>query len=132
MVDVRNLDVDEERLIRTTDVEITRYGEGWDAAPVIDAIERLASRVDHLYLHIDSDILDASLQPNHTTAEPNGPGLEPVRAAIDAAAATGKVRAFAVVSVNPEGAEGEISLQSGKEMILAGVAAINRAREVAV
>lgn len=132
MVDVRNLDPDEERLIRTTDVEIARYGEGWDPAPVIDAIERLASRVDHLYLHIDSDILDASLQPNHTTAEPNGPALEPVRAAIDAAAATGKVQAFAVVSVNPKGTEGEISLESGKKMILAGVAAINRAHEVAV
>jgi arginase len=132
MVDVRNLDPEEEVLIRSTDVEIVRFGDGWDPSPVTAAIERLAARVDHLYLHIDSDILDASLQPNHTTAEPNGPGLEPVGAAIEAAVATGKVRAFAVVSVNPEGEEGRISLASGKEMIVTGIAALNRAAGAAV
>ena len=124
MVDVRNLDPDEETLIRATDVEITRFGPEFDPAPVIDAVKRLAARVDHLYLHIDSDILDASLQPNHTTAEPDGPGLVPVLQVIDAAADTGKVRAFAVVSVNPEGSDGAISLASGRAMILEGVAAL--------
>lgn len=124
MVDVRNLDPEEETLIRATDVEITRFGPEFDPAPVIDAVKRLAARVDHLYLHIDSDILDASLQPNHTTAEPDGPGLVPVLQVIDAAADTGKVRAFAVVSVNPEGSDGAISLASGRAMILEGVAAL--------
>ena len=126
MVDVRNLDPDEETLIRATDVEIARFGDGFDPAPVIAAVDRLAGEIDHLYLHIDSDILDASLQPNHTTAEPNGPGLDPVFAVIEAAVATGKVRAFGVVSVNPEGAAGAISLASGKAMILAGIAALGR------
>ena len=132
MVDVRNLDPDEEVLIRATDVEIARFGNGFDAAPVVDAVERLARRVDHLYLHIDSDILDASLQPNHTTAELDGPGLAPVRAVIEAAASTGKVHAFAVVSINPEGSEGEIALSSGEQMINHGVEAISRARSTAV
>jgi arginase len=132
MIDVRNLDAEEEVLIRSTDVEIARFGDDWDTAPVTQAIQRLADRVDHLYLHIDSDILDSSLQPNHTTAEPNGPALEPVRTAIEAAVATGKVRAFAVVSVNPDGDEGAISLASGKEMILAGISALSRAASTAV
>ncbi len=124
MVDVRNLDPDEEVLLRATDVEIARFGEEFDPRPVTDAVRRLARRVDHLYVHIDSDILDASLQPNHTTAEPNGPDL--------AAAATGKVRAFAVVSVNPEGPDGAVSLSSGKAMLLDGAAALIHARGSAV
>ena len=132
MVDVRNLDPDEEVLIRSTDVEIARFGADFDAMPVIDAVNRLAERVDHLYLHIESDILDASLQPNHTTAEPNGPGLDPVRRVIESAAESGKVRAFGVVSVNPEGPEGEISLETARTMILDGITALGRRSSAAV
>jgi arginase len=132
MVDVRNLDPEEEQLVRATDVTVARFADGFDPAPVIEAIAQLAARVDHLYLHIDSDILDASLQPNHTTAEPNGPGLEPVYAVIDAAVETGKVRAFAVVSVNPDGSEGDISLASGRAMITRGVSALIRQELIAV
>lgn len=121
MVDVRNLDPDEETLIAATDVEIARFGPEFDPTPVTEAIERLAGRIDHLYVHVDADILDASLQPNHTTPEPGGPGLEPVLTALEAAFATGKVRAFGVVSVNPDGPGGAISLASGRRLITGGM-----------
>jgi arginase len=118
MVDVRNLDPAEERLIRATDVEVARFGEGFDPAPVQAAIDRLATNCDHIYVH-----LDASLQPNHPTVEPNGPLIEPVAAVLRHAFATGKARAFAVVSVNAEGPEGEISLASGSQVLVEGVRA---------
>lgn len=122
MVDVRNLDKEESELIAATDVTVAKYGAAGETDRVATAIQRLADRVDHLYLHVDADILDASLQPNHPTAEPNGPDLKTVRTTLRIAFATGKVRAFAVVSVNPTGAEGAVAMESGTRLILDGVA----------
>jgi arginase family enzyme len=87
----------------------------------VTAIQGLADRLDHLYLHVDSDILDERFQPNHPTAEPDGPDVETVSAAIRAAMATGKVRAYGVVSVNPEEPGGATSLASTSAMIVEGV-----------
>jgi arginase len=123
MVDVRNLDDREEVLIRSTDVTIARFGENFDTAPIEAAIDRLAADCDLIYVHVDADILDASLQPNHPTAEPNGPDLDTVIRVLDYAFATGKASGFGVVSVNPTGAEGAISLASGTEMVIAGTKA---------
>jgi arginase len=121
MVDVRNLDPAEEALIRATDVEIARFGPEFAIGPVTAAIDRLASEVDHLYLHVDADILDGTLQPNHPTAEPGGPGLEPVQQVLAHAFETRKIRAFGVVSVNPTGPEGPISLANGTTLLVEGV-----------
>jgi arginase len=121
-VDVRNLDPEEADLIHATDATIARFGSDGSIEDIRAAVECLAGQVDHMYLHIDSDVLDSSLQPNHPTAEPNGPDVATVNAAIDAVVATGKVRAFGVVSINPNGPEGEISLASGSEMIRHGLA----------
>ena len=121
MVDVRNLDPEEERLIRSTDVEIVGFGPGEETSAIAAAIQRLSDQVDYIDLHIDSDILDVRFQPNHSTGEPDGPGIEAVIEVIDTAFATGKVVSFAVVSVNPEGPEGAISLESGSAMLAAGL-----------
>jgi arginase len=123
MVDVRNLDEAEEALIRATDIEIARFGEDFDPGSICEAIDRLAARCDQLYVHVDADILDAALQPNHPTVEPDGPGVEAVVGVLGHAFGTGKVCAFALVSVNPDGAEGEISLASGAEVLSRGVRA---------
>lgn len=121
MVDVRNLDPAEETLIRATDVEIARFGPDFDIEPVTNAIDRLASEIDVLYVHVDADILDASLQPNHPTAEPNGPDLGTVQRVVAHAFSTGKSGAFGVVSVNPTGPDGPISVASGTAVLVAGV-----------
>ena len=126
MVDVRNLDDREEQLIRATDVDVVRFGDGFDPAPVNAAIDRLAATVDVIYVHIDADILDATLQPNHPTVEPNGPGVEPVLAVIGHALATGKVQALALVSINVDGEEGKVSLASGKELLTGALAQWNK------
>lgn len=121
MIDVRNLDDREETLIRATDVTIARFGPNGEPDAIDAAIDALAARVDYLYLHIDSDILDASLQPNHPTAEPGGPDGPTVDRLIERIMGTGKVVAFAVVSIDPTGSGGAISLASGTQMMRTGL-----------
>jgi arginase len=123
MVDVRNLDPEETVLIDATAVTVAQLVEGKPGPTAEAAIAALAERVEHLYVHVDADVLDARFQPNHPTVEPDGPDLERTLAAIGAAMATGKVRAYAVVSVNPDGPAGATSLDSGLAMLTEGVAA---------
>ena len=119
MVDVRNLDPPEEQLIRATDVTVVPVeGNAFE-----QAISDLAERCDLIYFHIDSDILDESLVPNHATKEPNGPDMVQVGAAIEMVMATGKVAAFAVVSVFGTGAGSEVAIASGVELVQRGLAA---------
>jgi arginase len=118
MVDVRNLDEPEEQLIRSTDVEIARFGREFDPGPVLDAIDRLVSEVDLLYVHVDADILDESLQPNHPTAEPGGPDVQAVISVLERAMTSGKLAAFALVSVNASGEGSETSLASGADVLV--------------
>jgi arginase len=118
MVDVRNLDAAEEVLIRSTDVEIARYGEDWDRKPVFAAIDRMAASVDRLYVHVDSDILDSALQPNHPTAEPDGPDVAAVVDVIRHAISVSHLCAFALVSINAEGDGAATALASGAEVLI--------------
>ena len=121
MIDVRNLDDREETLIRSTDVTIARFGDNGESDEIVAAIDALAAKVDYLYLHIDSDILDEAFQPNHPTAEPNGPDDKTVDALIEHVMSTGKVVALAVVSINPQEPGGAISLASGQQMMRTGL-----------
>jgi arginase len=123
MVDLRNLDAAEEQLIRATDVVIAAPAPGCPGEDLQQSVAVLADRCDMLYLHIDSDILDASFVPNHGTREPKGPDMEQVRAAIETVMATGKVVAFAVVSVYSKGEGSEVSVASGIELIRGGLEA---------
>ncbi|MEM7331612.1 MAG: arginase family protein, partial [Chloroflexota bacterium] len=127
MVDVRHLDVPEEQLIRATDVQIARVADGFMGDLDLEtAVNDLATRCDYLYFHIDSDILDERYVPNHGTKEPNGPDMAQVQAAIETVMATGKVAAFAVVSVYGEGDGYEIAQQSGIDLIGYGLEAWKR------
>jgi arginase len=117
LVDVRNLDPPEEQLIRATETAIV------DLNNFAGPLAALATTCDLLYLHVDSDILDAALVPNHATREPHGPGLTDVSVAIEAVMTTGKVGAFAVVSVYGAGPGSAISVASGTALIRAGLEA---------
>ena len=122
-VDARNLDPAEAVLIGATDATVAQLVDGKPGPAAEDAIATLAARVDHLYLHVDADVLDRAFQPNHPTAVPDGPDLARTLTAIRTTMATGKVRAFGVVSVNPTGPEGKTSLASGLALLREGVAA---------
>jgi arginase len=131
MVDVRNLDKPEEQLIRATDVTIAAAAPGFPGDDLAEAVRSLADRCDIIYLHIDSDILDERYVPNHGTREPNGPDMPQVLAAIDTVMATGKVAAFAVVSVYAAGEGGITSVMSGIELIRGGLESWKRHGTVA-
>lgn len=123
MVDVRNLDPAEEQLARAVGIPIAAPASGFPGEDLTTSVKQLADRCDLIYLHIDSDILDASLVPNHGTVEPDGPDMVQVQQAIDIVMATGKVAALAVVSVYGAGDGAEISQASGVELIRGGLTA---------
>lgn len=128
MVDVRNLDPPEEQLIRATDVAIAAPAPGFPGQDLQEAVQDLAARCDYLYLHIDSDILDVRYVPNHRTPEPNGPSMEQVLAAIDTVMATGKVAAYAIVSIWTDGEGGKTALDSGLQLLHGGLESWQRHR----
>jgi arginase len=113
MVDVRNLDPDEERLINATDVTVVPV----EGEQLPEAVNRLAANVDIIYLHIDLDILDESLVPTHRTKEPNGPDVVTTLAAMKTVIDTGKVEAIGMVSVYPNGPGGEIAVQAATDLL---------------
>jgi arginase len=126
MVDVRNLDPVEEQLIRATDITIAAPAPGFLGKDLETSVFGLAAYCDMLYLHVDADILDESYVPNHGTREPNGANMEQVLAAIDVVMSTGKVVAFALVSIYGEGEGSETSVASGIELIGGGLQAWRR------
>lgn len=126
LVGPRNLDSEEERLIRSTDVVIAAPARGFPGADLAQSIARLADRCDLLYLHIDADILDHSFVPNHRTGEPAGPDMGQVQAAIDTVMATGKVAALALVSVYGAGEGSAVSVASGIALLRAGLVSWQR------
>ena len=123
MVDVRNLDPPEAQLIAATDITIAAAADGFPGEALGAAVAELAGHVDYIYLHIDSDILDEAFVPNHGTVEPDGPDMAQVLAAVDTVMATGKVVAYAVVSVYGEGQGSDVSIASGIELIRGGLKA---------
>jgi arginase len=115
MVDVRNLDPKERTLIEATDVTVVPCAD----APLASAMQRLAAACDYIYLHIDEDILDIRYVPNHMTAEPNGPDMATVQAAISTVhrIAGDKLVAQALVSVMNTGDGAATSVASGVELL---------------
>ncbi|MBU0595627.1 arginase family protein [Candidatus Bipolaricaulota bacterium] len=121
-VDVRNLDPPEEDLIWATDASVAAVAPGFPGEDLAGAVARLDATCDAIALHIDADILDASLVPSHGTKEPNGPDLEETAAAIETVMATGKVVTLALVSIYNRGDEGRLSMASGIELLRRGLA----------
>ena len=126
LVDVRNLDPAEETLIAATDLTVAAPAPGYPGQDLGPAVARLADRVDLIYLHIDADVLDGPLMPNHPNSEPDGPSLAQTLAAVECVMATGKVAAFAVVSVYFEGRSDETDLASGVALVRGGLNAWRR------
>lgn len=122
----RNLDAPEEVLLHATDVVMAAPAPGFPGADLAQAVADLSARVDLIYLHIDADILDASLQPNHRTGEQRGPDLAQTLDAVETVMATGKVAAYAIVSVFGRGEGREISVASGSALLRGGLEAWRR------
>ncbi len=126
MVDVRNLDPDEDQLVRATDVVVAAPAAGYPGVDLAEAAAALADRCDVIYLHVDADILDERYVPNHRTKEPNGPTMAETLAAVDTVMATGKVAVFALVSVWRDGEGGSVAIASGQELLRGSLVAWER------
>lgn len=122
--DARNLDPLERDMLQKSRVAHLNTKELCDPDIFAAAVRRIGDQVDVIYLHIDADILDGKYVPDHKTIEYNGPEMKDVKRAIDDVMNTGKVEAFAVVSVYfPNDKAGkEISAQSGLELVKQGLA----------
>ena len=123
LVDMRNLDPAERALIQATDATVAAVAPRFPGADLAQAVEKLAAKVDLIYLHVDSDVLDGPLVPNHGTREEGGPTLAETLAALEAVFACAKVAAYAVVSVYGHGQGHEIAQASGMALIRGGLAA---------
>jgi arginase len=113
MVDVRRQSPDEANLIRASDITVVPV-----AGPEMEAaIDRLASENDFIYVHIDLDVLDETLVPSHLSRTPNGPDVDQTLIAVRKALDSGKVDAFALVSVYSLEPRGDESLASATELL---------------
>jgi arginase len=108
MVDVRSLGEQEAVVVEASDITVV----GIDSPELGPAVDRLADENDLLYVHIDLDILDRDLIPAHMAQAPDGPSVEQTVAALERIFATGKVDAFALVSLYAFLPEGDKSVEA--------------------
>jgi arginase len=113
MVDVRRLSGSERTIVEASDIVVVAI----DSPELAPAIERLAADTDLLYVHIDLDVLDPALVPAHFAREPGGPSVEQVLAALEPMFGTGRVGAFALVSLYAVAPGGEKSVAAATAIL---------------
>jgi arginase len=103
-VGARDLDIEEERMLRESDVTLVTPGD-LSAADVEKAVETalldLRKRIGRIYLHIDIDVLDlGEVMPNHL-AVPGGLSIQTVQASIRMARELFEVCGCCLASYDP-------------------------------
>lgn len=115
---VRDLDAQEETLLRSTSAKIVTANALRSTETLRPAMETLAAKCDLLSVHVDLDVLDPHLVPSATTPSEHGLSLAEARATIGAALGTGKAACLSFTSLNPGGGErGRRSVQSAVSLI---------------
>jgi arginase len=115
---VRELDEQEESLLRSTSVHLVTAKELSEHDRFEDEIDRLATKCSLLVLHVDLDVLDPHLIPS--SISPSAGGLEVAGAAavMKQTLATNKVAVVNIASLNPGAAQrGQQSIQSTVSLI---------------
>jgi arginase len=115
---VRELDQQEETLLRSTDVSVITA----DQLKTTDSLQRAVARLNEhcslFFLLIDLDVLDPHLIPSATTPSAGGLSIEEAAATIKTILVTGKVAAVCLTSLNPGGGRrGERSIESAITLI---------------
>ena len=98
MVGLRDVDPLEQELLDDREVEQI------DAEPeaVRDAVERLAQRVDAIYVHVDWDVLDPNDIPTASLPVPDGPTLDELARLVNAALQNPKVVMLGYAAYNAD------------------------------
>ncbi len=95
----RDVDPGEQVLVANSQMTTITPAEMLAQGPKMQAaVAALAGRVDVIYLHIDTDILDASEIPGNFFATPNGPTAEQLAPVIRTLMENPKVRALGIAS----------------------------------
>jgi arginase len=114
----REIEEKEELLLRSTNVRVITTDEIQAGLTFENAVDRLAERVEMLYVNIDLDVLDPSLVPSATTPSPNGLSIKQASRMLRYAISTGKTAVIAVTSLNPGGRQrGERSIESALALL---------------
>jgi arginase len=120
-IGARDLDPEEEKLMRQSELELIRPTE--NIREVIEAaFNRLRNRVEKVYLHVDMDVLDTGeALPNHL-AVPGGLSVDDVEDVIRMAKEKFEVCAGAVTSFDPDYDKDDAVLRAGIRIVEAVVA----------
>jgi len=81
--------------------QIAVIGEEISDDALIDALRRVAERVDEIYLHVDLDVLDTSVGTVNAYAAPGGPDLAHVLKTISTVFSVGRVCAASLTAYDP-------------------------------
>ena len=100
-------------------ITATEARERGTARVVADALERLARRVDAIYVDLDIDVLDRAFAPACPGARPGGLTPAEVQAAAELCGRHPKVRAIDVVEVDPERDVGGVTVLAAASFVLA-------------
>jgi len=101
---VRDLDQPEKIALEDSRVHVysrTKIRELGAEAVMEDALERLRTACDALYIHVDLDVLDESAMKAQILPVPDGLSLSEFSSAIRVARATGKLQGLAIMVFNP-------------------------------
>jgi len=127
MLGVRDLSPEEEawRLEHST-IQVVGWRDGEPIADVPAVLDRLAKRVDEVYLHVDNDGLDPTVSPG--VSDPpvrGGLSLDQLEDAIREVASRFRIRAAALTNFNPDHDEDDETLRTGLRIIPAIASAMS-------
>jgi len=118
LIGVRELDPAERTRLNASAMGVVPWRDGQPQADLHDALDRLATRVQEVYLHIDIDALDPEVAPGVVDRPvPGGLSLAQAEEAIRAVAARFDLRAVDVAVYNPDLDVDDRTLRAGLRII---------------
>jgi arginase len=118
-VGVRELSPEAEReRLERSGIQVVAWQAREPRADLATALDRLATRVRDVYLHIDNDAFDPAVAPgivDHPV--PGGLSMEQIEEAVRAVAERFRLRAVTLATYNPERDHGEKTLRAGLRLI---------------
>ena len=119
MLGVRDLDAAEKERLERSDIQVVKWHNGKPQSDVRIAIERLAERVEEVYVHIDMDCLDTAFAPGLVVVDPapGGISLQDMEAAIRAVFAHFRVRAVTLAGYDSDHDQDDKTLRTALRLI---------------
>jgi arginase len=117
LVGARDLDPSERAYLERSRVRLLAPDEARGGDALTDALDALAQRVGHIYLHVDLDVHDPAEGAANAFAAPGGLTADEVRRVVREAAARIPIAAAAITAYDPEADEDGRMLEIGLELM---------------